>query len=63
MDWIYFDHSARPQYYGAVKSADPGHRQAVSAGLSPGARHGTALRATQGVVAGIQEFPINPQKP
>jgi len=53
---IYFDHYARPQYYGAVKSRDLQHWQDISKEVSfpPGARHGTVLRVPESVVKNLQ---------
>jgi beta-xylosidase len=44
--YVYYDHYAKPQYYGAVKSRDLEQWQDVSAQVSlpGGARHGTVLR-------------------
>lgn len=44
--FVYFDHYAKPQYYGAVKSRDLKQWEDVSARMSfpAGMRHGTALR-------------------
>ncbi len=54
--YIYFDHYAKPQYYGAAKSSDLTHWQDISDQLSfpPGARHGTVLRVAESVVQRIQ---------
>ena len=54
--FVYFDHYARPQYYGAVKSRDLAHWQDFSKELSfpAGARHGTVLRVADGVVKTLQ---------
>ena len=54
--YIYFDHYAQPQYYGAAKSKDLVHWQSISERLSfpKGARHGAVLRVPDRVVQGIQ---------
>lgn len=54
--YIYFDHYAKPQYYGAVRSRDLAHWQDISDQLSfpNGARHGTVLRVADNVVQRIQ---------
>lgn len=54
--YIYFDHYAKPQYYGAARSADLVHWQDVSAQVSfpKGARHGTVLRVAETIVLKIQ---------
>ena len=54
--YIYFDHYAKPQYYGAVKSRDLARWQDISDQLSfpQGARHGTVLRVAESVVQRIQ---------
>jgi len=53
---IYFDHYAKPQYYGAARSGDLAQWQDVSAQVSfpKGARHGTVLRVAESVVQRIQ---------
>jgi hypothetical protein len=63
--YIYFDHYARPQYYGAVKSTDLEHWQDVSARLSfpQGARHGTVLQVPEAVIRNLQSLPDNTTKP
>ncbi len=42
---VYFDHYARPQYYGAVRSRDLAHWEDCSTAMSfpAGHRHGTVL--------------------
>jgi beta-xylosidase len=54
--YVYFDHYARPQYYGAAKSSDLVHWQDISDRVSfpKGARHGTVLRVAESVVQRIQ---------
>jgi hypothetical protein len=54
--YIYFDHYASPQYYGATKSADLAHWQDVSDQVTfpKGARHGTVLRVPDHVVQRIR---------
>lgn len=54
--YVYFDHYSRPQYYGAMKSADLKTWQDISSQVSfpKGARHGTVLRVPQQVIRDIQ---------
>jgi hypothetical protein len=54
---IYFDHYARPQYYGAVKSRDLQRWQDISKEVSfpPGTRHGTVLRVAGSIVKALQD--------
>lgn len=54
--FVYFDHYARPQYYGAAKSRDLEHWEDVSKQVSfpPGTRHGTVLRVPESVVKKIE---------
>lgn len=54
--FVYFDHYAKPQYYGAVKSRDLEHWEDISKQLSfpAGVRHGTVLRVPEGVVKTLQ---------
>jgi len=53
---VYFDHYAKPQYYGAVQSSDLMRWQDISDRVSfpKGARHGTVLRVPEIVVQIIQ---------
>ena len=53
---IYFDHYAKPQYYGAAKSSDLVRWQEISERVSfpKGARHGTVLRVPERCVLNIQ---------
>jgi hypothetical protein len=53
--FVYFDHYAQPQYYGALRSADLAHWENVSKQVSfpSGARHGTALRVPQSVLTNL----------
>ena len=53
---VYFDHYARPQYYGAVRSKDLQHWEDCSKAMSfpPGQRHGTVLRIPQRIAKGVQ---------
>ncbi|MBI5383262.1 MAG: glycoside hydrolase family 43 protein [Verrucomicrobia bacterium] len=53
---VYFDHYARPQYYGAVKSRDLRQWEDISKQISfpPGARHGTVLRVGESVVMKLE---------
>ena len=62
---IYFDHYARPQYYGAVKSADLEHWQDISTDimLPRGARHGTVLKVPESIILKIQDRQSNSPKP
>jgi hypothetical protein len=59
---IYFDHYARPQYYGAVQSQDLIQWQDVSDRVffPAGARHGTVLRVSESVVKTIQNKTAQP---
>ncbi len=61
--YIYFDHYLRPQYYGAVKSADLEHWQDISSQVSfpRGARHGTVLKVPEDVVRNLQNQVTNTQ--
>jgi hypothetical protein len=54
--FIYFDHYARPQYYGALKSTDLERWEDISSQVAfpKGARHGTVLRVPEEVVLKIQ---------
>lgn len=54
--FVYFDHYARPQYYGAVKSRDLQHWEDISKSVSfpAGTRHGTVLRVPADVVKKLQ---------
>ncbi|MBI4326613.1 MAG: glycoside hydrolase family 43 protein [Chloroflexi bacterium] len=54
--YIYFDHYARPQYYGAVKSRDLEHWQDISDSVSfpEGIRHGTVLKVAETIVQNMQ---------
>jgi hypothetical protein len=47
--WIYFDHYAKPHYYGAVKTKDWVHFEDVSRQLSFPAdhRHGTVVALSE----------------
>ena len=60
--YVYFDHYAKPQYYGAAKSSDLVHWQNISERVSfpKGARHGTVLRVPQSVVETIQSKTSSP---
>jgi beta-xylosidase len=60
--YIYFDHYAKPQYYGATRSGDLVHWQDVSAQVSfpKGTRHGTVLRVAESVVQSIQQQTSKP---
>ena len=53
--FVYFDHYAAPQYYGAAKSRDLEHWEDISKQVSfpAGVRHGTVLRVPEGVVKKI----------
>ncbi len=55
--FVYFDHYARPQYYGAVKSRDLEHWEDISKQISfpHGARHGTVLWVNEQAVRKLQE--------
>ncbi len=48
---MYFDHYARPQYYGAVRSKDLAHWEDCSKEMAfpPGQRHGSVLQVPQAV--------------
>ncbi len=54
--FVYFDHYAAPQYYGAVKSRDLEHWEDISKKVSfpKGVRHGTVLRVPESVVKKIE---------
>lgn len=54
--YVYFDHYARPQYYGAMKSPDLKTWQDISKQVQfpPGTRHGTVLRVPEKVLAPLQ---------
>ncbi len=54
--YVYFDHYARPQSYGAVKSADMKTWQDVSSQVSlpKGARHGTVSRVPEVIVQNLE---------
>jgi hypothetical protein len=53
--FVYFDHYAPPQYYGAVKSKDLKTWVDVSKEMSfpPGCRHGTVLEVSKEIVDGL----------
>ena len=53
--FIYFDHYARPQYYGAVRSKDLKAWEDVSKQMHfpPGLRHGTVFRVPEEVLEGL----------
>lgn len=55
--FVYFDHYASPQYYGAVKSRDLEKWEDISKAVSlpKGARHGTALWVNEAVVARLSQ--------
>lgn len=57
-DWlhVYFDHYARPQYYGVVRTRDLRQWENVTdqAVFPPGARHGTMLRVPATVLAALR---------
>jgi hypothetical protein len=59
---VYFDHYAKPQYYGAAKSSDLVHWQDISDRVSfpKGARHGTVLRVPEEIVENIQSKTSQP---
>jgi beta-xylosidase len=56
--FVYFDHYTRPQYYGAVKSADLKSWEDISpqVKLPAGARHGTAFRVPESIVRNIESL-------
>ena len=59
-EWlVYFDHYAKPHYYGAVKSPDLKTWADVSKQMSfpPGHRHGTVLCVPKRVLDGLLEAP------
>ncbi len=53
---IYFDHYAKPQYYGALRSRDLTHWEDISQKIEfpHGTRHGTVLRVAEGLVSRLQ---------
>jgi beta-xylosidase len=53
---IYFDHYGTPQYYGALRSRDLVHWEDISQQVNfpKGTRHGTVLRASEGVITNLQ---------
>jgi beta-xylosidase len=55
---VYFDHYARPQYYGAVRSKDLRHWEDCSKEMRfpRGHRHGTALAVPEKVARGLLEL-------
>lgn len=55
--WIYFDHYAKPHYYGAVKTKDWKSFEDVSAQLRfpPDHRHGTVVKITAGELRRLRE--------
>ncbi|HEY3321614.1 MAG TPA: glycoside hydrolase family 43 protein [Planctomycetota bacterium] len=55
--YVYFDHYAKPHYYGAVKSADLQKWEDVSKKMSfpKDFRHGTVLRVSEGVLGKLME--------
>lgn len=55
--FVYFDHYADPQFYGAVRSNDLQHWEDCSHEMSfpPGHRHGTVLRVSRGVAKRLLE--------
>jgi len=54
--YIYFDHYAKPQYYGATKSRDLQHWQDISDRMHfpRGARHGTVLKVPETIVRRLE---------
>jgi len=50
--YVWFDHYAKPQYYGAVKSSDLKTWEDISPQVRfpKGARHGTVLRVPEAIV-------------
>lgn len=56
---VYFDHYARPQYYGAARSPDLDRWEDISVQVKfpPGARHGTVLSVPAGVVKHLESAP------
>jgi hypothetical protein len=59
---VFFDHYAKPQYYGAAQSSDLVHWQDISDRVSfpKGARHGTVLRVPEIIVERIQRKTSQP---
>lgn len=58
-EWfVYYDHYTRPHYYGGVKTADFKTFTDASKTMSfpPGHRHGTVLRVSRAVLAGLKQF-------
>ena len=57
--FVYFDHYARPQYYGAVKSKDLKTWADVSKEMSfpAGCRHGTVLKVAKEIIDGLLAAP------
>jgi len=56
-EWlVYFDHYARPHYYGAVRSADLESWTDVSKQMRfpPGHRHGTVLKVPRSILDGLE---------
>ena len=62
--FIFFDHYAQPQYYGAVQSSDLEHWQDISTQVSfpKGARHGTVLKVPMTIVNNLQLHQTNTTK-
>ena len=56
---VYFDHYARPQYYGATRSKDLKTWQDCSPEMQfpPGQRHGTALKIPSSIARGLLNRP------
>lgn len=55
--YIYFDHYAQPQYYGAIESTDMKAWQDISPALTfpKGIRHGTVLMVPESIVRQLQK--------